>query len=527
MERPTSLSLLASLIIIALLINAAVVIYYRHDTSLNVHHLRPITESYTASATQSPSSSLTRHLSEKEACFQEQPRPCDFDYEWRPLSPILKEPRLRNQSSGQWLPVKRPYSTPSRKLNILYFTHIKDYLNRMDRYYFDEIDAAITHPDLNIYLWGVDFPNYSVNLSTTQNIEQTFPGVEFDVIYSMDGHGNDPFPSSAVSVLTLGDCHWPSVCRQELEGNPFDDVYALRYAGLIMDWFRPDQWDLIRLNAMEKKNKTGDLDGYEKIQNRSMPFFFHHTDCAPETVYYPAKRLSPGEKWEDSRPTLLQLIGSTLASLYPLRNTIERGITDGIIQNATIFWHPGYDHINPNVTLNNMPIGVYTSSEKDTNVAHLKKHQLNFAQVMRETQICMFDSSIVRKAIRKYHEAFMSGCVVASDIPIEMEDMFRDVVIPLRQDMTAEEVNQVVHAYLLDKEKLEWMAREAFYRARQHWTCRNKVDRLLEVSAKVLQGEKGYWFPFGFSALCRTFVSADRAMWCLCIIALLDVYSVN
>ena len=109
----------------------------------------------------------------------------------------------------------------------------------------------------------------------------------------------------------------------------------------------------------------------------------------------------------------------------------------------------------------------------------------------------------------------MSGCVVAADIPLEMEDMFTDVIIPLRQDMTAEEVQDTLLQYMNDKKRLAWMAAEAFKRARENWTCRNKVDRLLEAAAKIRSGKRGYWFPFGFSTDCsRQYSSHHKPSWC-------------
>ena len=35
----------------------------------------------------------------------------------------------------------------------------------------------------------------------------------------------------------------------------------------------------------------------------------------------------------------------------------------------------------------------------------------------------MFDSTIIRKSIAKFYEPFLTGCVVASDIPVEMEEL--------------------------------------------------------------------------------------------------------
>lgn len=36
----------------------------------------------------------------------------------------------------------------------------------------------------------------------------------------------------------------------------------------------------------------------------------------------------------------------------------------------------------------------------------------DFAKQMREAKICIFDSSLERKMIRKYAQAFLAGCVV-------------------------------------------------------------------------------------------------------------------
>ncbi|ORY38784.1 hypothetical protein BCR33DRAFT_741292 [Rhizoclosmatium globosum] len=380
----------------------------------------------------------------------------------------------------------------------------------MDRFFYDEVEAALEHPDLNVFFWGVNFTGWNSALSSTENVQQQFPDVRFDIVYSMNQNWGLHIPS-AVSVLTIGDCHHPNKCTSSLE--PYDDIVALRYAGELIDLFRYDQWkSYTHSKAMELK-RQGDIDAYYYILSRKMPFFFHHTDCANENVFYPSKFT---EDWQESRPIPAQLYGFTWDILYPLRHTVKEGITHGKIFNAVAYKHPGYDlesdeDLPPPISERN---GKYDS--QDARVGHLRKQQQSYAQSMRETQICIFDSSVLKKAIRKFHEAFLSGCVVASDIPIEMESMFRDVVIPLRLDMTAHEVNSVLEDYLSRPERLAWMAREAFYRARQHWTCRNKVDRLLEASERVLKGEKGYWFPFGFSATCRKYPFAPdkNSEWC-------------
>lgn len=122
---------------------------------------------------------------------------------------------------------------------------------------------------------------------------------------------------------------------------------------------------------------------------------------------------------------------------------------------------------------------------------------------MRYTKICVFDASAERKSIRKFNEAFLSGCVVASDIPSEMEDqVFKDAVIELHQGMTEEDINDVLQEALQDLDNLQRMAVKAFKLARQHFSCKHKVDRLLEVVARYKRGEVGYWFPYGNNSQC-------------------------
>lgn len=58
-------------------------------------------------------------------------------------------------------------------------------------------------------------------------------------------------------------------------------------------------------------------------------------------------------------------------------------------------------------------------------------------------KICVFDSSVERKIIRKYMEALLSGCVVAADLPLELHNELKEVMIVLRVDMNQTEINTI------------------------------------------------------------------------------------
>ena len=77
----------------------------------------------------------------------------------------------------------------------------------------------------------------------------------------------------------------------------------------------------------------------------------------------------------------------------------------------------------------------------------------------------------------------MSGCVVASDMPFEMEEVFRGVVIPLRQDMSAQEVQDVLEEYAGDKERLARMAGEATTEGRELLKVFTRESRVEAIAA--------------------------------------------
>ncbi|ORY42335.1 hypothetical protein BCR33DRAFT_767196 [Rhizoclosmatium globosum] len=449
--------------------------------------------------------------------------PCIFDYEWderrvKGQSPLLL-PRLRDPFNG-WNVLNEDEESlqenhnSDRKIAILYFNERKEYLEKMDRYYYDEVKAASSHPNLLVRMWGPGWPKYNAKLTAQQNIAQAFPNLPFDIIYTKTWHHNVT-SDTAVVIHGTGDCH-KLKCIHEKYYPTHADAITFRYAGEILEFGRPEQWKLREQRRVSKVfpelNET-----HQRSMEQPMPFFFHSPDCADEALMHPIRSSSRtrwwrSERWEDSRPTQIQLLGYTDSSWYPLRAKILHGIEKGFIQNAKVYEHVGYV-LQPEKgkakKISSLELGVF--DPQDPAVEHHRKNQQSWAKTLATTQICVFDSSILRKAIRKYQESFMSGCVVAADIPLEMESVFKGVVIPLRADMEVEEINDVLQRYLKDKERLARMAMEAFRRARSLWTCRNKVDRLLEAAEMVVSGERGYWFPFEFRGTCRLFEEGGGA----------------
>lgn len=79
----------------------------------------------------------------------------------------------------------------------------------------------------------------------------------------------------------------------------------------------------------------------------------------------------------------------------------------------TRFSHPGFEVHRYRVSDKLGKLATYTPGHPSYRTQRQKREE--FAQGMREAQICVFDSSMEKKAIRKYAQAFLSGCVVAAD----------------------------------------------------------------------------------------------------------------
>ncbi|KAJ3070916.1 hypothetical protein HDU98_006052 [Podochytrium sp. JEL0797] len=474
------------------------------------------------------STAPSQRATDLHRCFFGHRDSCHFDYEWdqaRTLgtSPLVR-PRVRTAKGWRLLKPGKDEESEfdmDRKINVLYFNERTEYLEKMDRYYYDEVKAASLHPNLNTRLWGPGWPSYNPSLTPTQNILDAFPTTPFDVIYTKTWHHNITSPT-AVVIHGTGDCHSHKCVRDEYFPT-FADAVTFRYAGLVLEFGRVEQWDKREAERVRKlETPVGMSEEERNARKQPMPFFFHSPDCADEEVMHPIHAhggvVTGQEKWEDSRPNLIRLIGNTKKGLYPLRAKVKDAIKAGKIQDAKVYEHVGYV-LDAGKKLagpqwGGGEVGLFDAMDPD--VAHHRKNQKAWSKVLATTQICVFDASIVKKAIRKFQESFLSGCVVASDVPYEMQDVFKDVMIPLSVDMTVDEINDTLQTYLQDKERLRWMAMEAFRRARAQWTCRNKVDRLLEAAEMVASGQRGYWMPFGFLAGCRRFGEGEEYVteWC-------------
>ena len=91
---------------------------------------------------------------------------------------------------------------------------------------------------------------------------------------------------------------------------------------------------------------------------------------------------------------------------------------------AVVYKHPGYPANEAAVAP-----ALYMPHHAAVAAAEAQIHA--YLRAISQSRVCLFDSSVVRKGLAKFFEAMMGGCVPASDLPLEMEDVLRDAMIVL------------------------------------------------------------------------------------------------
>jgi hypothetical protein len=393
------------------------------------------------------------------------------------------------------------YKVRDRHENILFLNKYDDFIYRMDRFYYDFVDAATFHPSLKVTLWGPGYYNYNENISANENIERYYGGKNLPtiVITSLDPFGYVPKPynkkSQPIEIHEIGDCNH-EFCHANYRAEP--QIISLRYAHEIIDMFYKKDFQLSRENAQ---------------------LFAHIPDCANRQHFYPLVDY-------ESKTRKATLFGSTWAPFYPIRAKIAHGIQKNKIKTATIFYHVGYSMMEKLNQLSAEEIEYARRHPLNTSTAHYHLYAQNpkeFGKAMRESWICIFDSSIIRKTIRKYMEAMLSGCAIAGDIPFDFPDEYKDIIIPLDANWTYVKIDHVLQTHLDNKEDLVNRIERGLALARSEFICEKKVDRILNVVDGYRSGWRGYQFPTSFRIDCNLYYFGEnttehnerlRKPWC-------------
>ena len=95
--------------------------------------------------------------------------------------------------------------------------------------------------------------------------------------------------------------------------------------------------------------------------------------------------------------------------------------------------------------------------------------------------------------------------MVASDLPYEMEELYRDAIIVLPHDANKEEVAAILNAALADEAGLQRKAVRGLQLGHEHFTCHKKAERVLDSVEEFTSGFRGYLFPYGWRSGCQSY----------------------
>lgn len=286
-----------------------------------------------------------------------------------------------------------------------------------------------------------------------------------DIYKAKDMPHVDPLDCGALLVQQLGDCH-EHRCLKEWYPQA-NNITVTKYAFEL-----PELFNLANVRKV--------------YPNFEMGLFGHSPDTANEWDFYP---LPWGER------TAKAVIFGFDGGFYPVRTTVtdhlrrlerEQSLHLSPISRHP---HPGYQ-VDTTEEYRQHPLETYEIGH-----ASYSRHRAlreDFAKGMRQAQICLFDSSLERKLIRKYAQAMLSGCVIASDLPTEHEEAMEAFTIRLHPSWKIERIEEEINKYLAQPEKLQQMALDAFAYARRHLTTTAKVTDMLRLAEAHRSGARGY-----------------------------------
>lgn len=302
--------------------------------------------------------------------------------------------------------------------------------------------------------------------------DQCNPDVAFDFAWTMsdiykakDMPHVDGLDCGTLLVQQLGDCHEHRCMKEWYQQS--NNITVTKYAFELNEIFN---YDNIRT----------------KFPDFQMHLFGHSPDTGNPWDFYPLP-------W--SEKTREAAVFGFDGGFYPLRTTVTEHLRklekDSSLPASPISRHPhpGYTVHIPDEVRNN-PLETYTLGH-ETYTTHRALRE-DFAGGMRKSQICVFDSSLERKLIRKYAQAFLSGCVVAGDLPTEHEEELEKFTIKLEPGWKIERIHWELEKYLAQPEKLHQMALDGFAYAREHLTGTSKITDMLRLVDSHRAGHRGY-----------------------------------
>lgn len=154
--------------------------------------------------------------------------------------------------------------------------------------------------------------------------------------------------------------------------------------------------------------------------------------------------------------------------------------------------HPGYPDI-------------YSTAQREAKGitgASLAEQQLDFANDLGDSKICLVTGSRWQYSLQKYGEAAAAGCMMIGTIPSDRQDAFRDFVFPLKHNDTEAHIRDTVNHWLLvDPKGRKARAKLAQDYFTENFSSRKYAADVVRAVHMVRAGQRGTVFPYQWQPL--------------------------
>ena len=378
---------------------------------------------------------------------------------------------------------------------MLIYTSWHDYTVRADRYWYEFIEGFIVRlasgsPGLaRLDVFGHGWRGWNNGESGAENIWQRLKCCPDLIIIGgriYTPRENDwrfeplvPSPCRSRTHLMLvgGDCHsGHAQCRLMYSGVNGTTILATRHVQHIFEVLYPPPRGILLTH---------------------LPFCVPSPHAPPFASNHQGARLRTLRRIVSGRQGIV-LFGNSEALKYPLRKKIASLVSRGLLPNGRVNHFPGY-----RIAVNITPSCAY--DPMDPALANARRGQLELQTSMGAARICVFDSMIRRKLIRKFLLSWLYGCVPAADMPHDMPPHYRSAMIPLSTSLSQDELIRTLTSAYGDLTRLQIMVDLGIEIVARVYACDVQVAHVLSVlahrrAADVSHG--GVYLPYGFELTC-------------------------
>lgn len=349
---------------------------------------------------------------------------------------------------------------------ILFVISHDAYTSMMDRYFFEQLEACDRHPQMNCTLWGPGFDGYQESATLEDNIAMRHGAAEhYQVHFFQPGY--PPVSFSSVDPPR-------GVVRAQRFNEDWGSFNAHRWqslrVGIVMFSFAQDMFEGAARFAVAEATVIGGGGAARGPYDGNV--FVHAPMGADPNVYFADYENYHGNKVDGL------LVGAAAPSCYPMRARIKQMIDTGVLP-GVVRHHPGY---------------TLSSLEQHG------KQRAEYAAALRSARLSYVTAMHYRHRLQKFSEGALSGTLMLGTLPQEREELFRDIMVELREDDSDEYITAVAHWWLEHESERRAVARLAEEIGRRLFTWDSTfADRLFNAYQRLQRGETGWWFAEPFT----------------------------